>query len=385
MKILMVTHYWYPHEGGIERVSYEEARRLVEKGHEVTILTSNHSNLKSRTTRDGIDVIRVPALNIFENYGVPYPIFYPTVLSKTLKSIISNFDIVHAHGHPYLSSYLAGKVATKNKKQFVVTIHNSFIDYKFKLFNILEKLNDKFISRYTLESTNMVITLSPYIDNYIKQQFGNLETTIIFNGIDYKKFELDKGKKEIRKLLNLPQEKFICLTVGRISFKKGIDTLLEVAKSCEREDVLFLIIGSGPDLEGLMEMSKKMGLENKIRFDGYVSDEKLPYYYNSADVFVLPSKSGEGFPTTILEAFSSSLPVIATKTGGQVDIIRNGFNGYLVEPNDASQLFEKLEKVINNPIKNRKMGENGHEMIKNEFTWEKHIESLLSVYKKITR
>jgi len=380
----MTTNYWYPHEGGIERLSYEEARRLVERGHEVTILTSNHSNLELKAMIEGIDVIRVPALNILENYGVPYPIFYPSILSKTLKSIVPTFDIIHAHGHPYISSYLAGRVATKYKEKFVASIHNSFIDYKFKLFNIFEKLNDRFISSYTLKSADMIITPSPYIDNYIKKQFGNLETTIVFYGIDYKKFELNKTKEEIRKLLNLPKEKFICLTVGRITFKKGIDALLEVANLCENRDILFLIVGSGPDLEKLMSISKKMGLESKVKFIGYVSDEKLLYYYNSADVFILPSKSGEGLPTTILEAFSSSLPVIATKTGGQVDIIEDDFNGYLVEPNNASQLFEKLEKVINNSAKeNREMGKHGQEIIKNKFTWGKHMESLISLYEKL--
>jgi glycosyltransferase involved in cell wall biosynthesis len=83
-----------------------------------------------------------------------------------------------------------------------------------------------------------------------------------------------------------------------------------------------------------------------IRLIGYVPDDALPSLYRNADVFVLPSKSGEGFGLVVLEAMASGLPVIATKSGGVIDLVADGVNGRLVPPNDARALARALSELV---------------------------------------
>src|SRR5579864_997763 len=106
MKILIVTHYFEPHIGGIEIVAYNQAKELVKRGHEVTIVTSKLHREKAVEQTEGIRIVRVPAWNLFEkNFDVPYPIFSPLLIS-TIRREMKKSDIIHAHGILYLGSFV---------------------------------------------------------------------------------------------------------------------------------------------------------------------------------------------------------------------------------------------------------------------------------------
>jgi glycosyltransferase involved in cell wall biosynthesis len=104
-----------------------------------------------------------------------------------------------------------------------------------------------------------------------------------------------------------------------------------------------LVGGSGPEIDHIRRLAAD---DPSIQIMGYVSDEALPGLYRDADVFVLPSRSGEGFGLVALEAMASGLPVIATSSGGIVDIVTDGVNGRLVPPNDVTALAAALTQLV---------------------------------------
>src|SRR6266566_674685 len=140
MKILIVTHYFEPHIGGIEIAAYNQAKELVKKGHKVTIVTSKLNREKAVEQKEGIKIVRVTAWNLFEKkFDVPYPLFSPRLV-PTINREIKRNDIILAHGVLYLGSFISSLFAKIYKKPFLVTEHVGFVMYKSTLTNAIEKV-----------------------------------------------------------------------------------------------------------------------------------------------------------------------------------------------------------------------------------------------------
>lgn len=380
MKILIVTHYFYPHIGGIEIVAYNQAKELVKKGHQVTIVTSKINNEKNNEKIEGIKIIRVKAWNWLEIYlGVPYPILslnFFTILKKEVKAN----EIVHVHGHVYMSSVISAFLAKKFSKPFFVTQHNTYIEYKNILLRLTETVADKIIGKYTLKFAKYIFTVSKETEKYVRLLFPKARNlSVIYNGIDTKLFKPASNKELFRTKFHLPN-KFLCLTVRRITFKNGIDTLLEAALLLKnRNDIHFLLGGTGTDYNSVKGYIKKNDLKN-VSMLGFIKDTNLQKYYSLADLFILPSKKGEGFPLSVIESFSSGVPVLATKSGGHIEAIFENKTGFLVSPNNPIRLKEKILYSFNHPTLLKNMAINCRIAAENNYSWEKHVDILLKIY-----
>ena len=372
LNIVIVTHYWRPHNGGIESVSYEQAKRLVERGHKVTIISSNMNGDPAKEIVDGITIIRVKAINFLEKHGVPWPIFHLSAI-KTLKQYIRSADIINVHGHPYISSLIAGLISKKQKKPLVLTQHNTYIDFKFP-FNLIEKINDATLGLANLKLADKIITVSKETQKYV-YRISNKKSIVLYNGVDHEKFT-PECKTKTRAKLNLPKNKFIVFCLRRLSFKNGIDLLLECAKS--QKEILFLIGGSGPDRKRAEKFIIKNNLRNVILL-GFVKDEEVHDYFRSADLFVLPSKTGEGFPMAILESFACGVPVVATRTGGQIEIVKDNITGLLSNPN-SKDLGKKIDQIFKNKSCLKKMSVNCRKIIDKDLNWENNVDKLIKIY-----
>ena len=378
-KACVVTHFFSPHLGGIEKVAYEQCRRLSKMGYEMTVLTSQLGK-ENENIIDGIKVLHYPAYHSVERLGVPVPIPKPSSLD-VFRKVIEESDLVHAHGHPYISSHIACRLARKYGKPFILTQHNTFVDYESWL-NLAEHVNDFVFCRRTLRASDRVIAVSQKTLEYVLRLGAiKFKTMILYNGVDLDRFHpINKG--ESRRKLNLPENKFLVLTVRRLVYKNSLDTLIDAASSIihRNPNVLFVIVGRGPDAAFIKRSTKRLGIDKNVILRGSVSDEDLPLYYDSADLFVLSSRSGEGFPLTVLEAMASGLPVIATNTGGTAEAIRNEINGILVPPKKPSFLASAILELLASEEETRKMGRAARRMVEQEFTWEKNVYQLKKVY-----
>ncbi len=378
-RICLVTHFFPPHMGGIEKVSYEQSKRLKESGYEIDVLTSKIKGQNEHPAK-GIRVFAYPSLKLAERFGVPYPILTLEAYKKFAK-VIKKCDLVHAHGHVYMSSCLAGKLAKKYKKPFIVTQHNTFIDYKSWL-NTLEHLNDLTIGKSVLKHADRILTVSKETMKYVLRLGADkAKTSVMYNGVDTNCFHPVK-KGESRKKLGLPKKRKIIFSVRRLVYKNGIDTLIESAHLVARNnpDILFVVAGKGPSRKLIEEHIKELGIEDNIKLTGFVPDELLPVYYNAADYFVLPSASGEGLPLVLSEAKACGLPGIATTVGGTPEMISHMKNGVLVPPRNPEAMAAALSKLLAEEKLGPTIGEEAKKNVENRFTWEENLRQLKDVY-----
>jgi len=381
-RICLVTHYFPPHMGGIEKVSYEQSKRLTEFGYEIDVLTSKIKGQNERPAK-GIRVFPYSNLNLAERIGVPYPVLSFQAYRKFVQ-VIKKCDLVHAHGHVYMSSYLAGKVAKKYKKPFIVTQHNTFIDYQ-SILNILENLNDLTVGKSVLKCADRVIVVSKKTMEYVlKLGADKSKTSVIYNGVDTDYFH-PVNKEESRKKLGLPKNRKIILSVRRLVYKNGLDTLIESIPLLTRDhpDLLFVVAGKGPSRKLIEDRVKELGIDANIKLTGFVPDRLLPLYYDAADYFVIPSASGEGLPLVLLEAMACGLPVIATTVGGTPEIIKHMKNGVLVPPRNPEAMAEAISKILLEERLGATIGEEARRIVEDRFTWKKNLSQLQDIYKKV--
>ncbi|UCC58955.1 MAG: glycosyltransferase family 4 protein [Candidatus Bathyarchaeum sp.] len=378
-RICLVTHFFPPHMGGIEKVSYEQSKRLTKSGYKIDVLTSKIKG-RNEYPLKGIRVFHYSPLNLAERIGVPYPILSIEAY-RAFTEVIRKCDLVHAHGHVYMPSFLAGKVAKKYKKPFILTQHNTFIDYQ-SVLNILEHLNDLTIGKAVLKGADRVITVSKKTMEYVRKLGADMsKTSVIYNGVDIDTFH-PENKSESRKKLGLPTNRKIILSVRRLVYKNGLDTLIESVPLVTRNhpDTLFVVAGKGPSKKLIEDRIKELGIKDNIKLTGFVPDKLLPVYYDAANCFVLPSASGEGLPLVLLEAMACGVPVIATTVGGTPEIIKHMKNGVLVPPRNPEAMAKAVSKLLSEERLGPAIGEESRRNVEDRFTWEKNLCQLQSIY-----
>lgn len=380
-RLCIVTHTFLPHVGGIEIVTNEQSKRLLHKNYAPTVIT-NQIGTPRHYMVNGVPVECYRSLNTGFRLGIPYSI--PTIGSfPTFTKRVKISKIVHAHGHPYLTSLIAGKLAKYYGKPFVLTQHNTFIEYN-NFFDQVELLNDLAIGKQNLNTADKIITISKATKDYVLRLGAKPEKVkVIYNGVDLARFRAINGKRqEMRKKLGIPNNAVVVLTVRRLVYKNGIDTLLDCAKIAlsKNPNIVFLVVGKGPDLENVRMQIAQLGIQDKFRLAGFVSDADLPSYYNAGDLFVLPSKSGEGLPLVALEAMACGLPVLATDVGGIREILLNDY-GKLVPPNQPELLADAILDFVAIDFSSRKNELRAR--IEERYSWESNVERLTQLYEEL--
>ncbi len=380
-RLCIVTHTFLPHVGGIEKVVNEQSKRLRTSNFSPLIVT-NRIDTPKRYVVDGVPVQCYESLNTGFRLGIPYSI--PTVPSFPifLKAVKSS-KIVHAHGHPYLTSLIASKLSKLYEKPFVLTQHNTFIDYN-NVFDHVERLNDLTVGKQNLNGADKIIAISNATKEYVLRLGAKpSKVKVVYNGVDLARFRPIAGKREeMRKKLGISQNAIVVLTVRRLVYKNGIDTLIDTASIAVKKNprIVFLVVGKGPDLGNVKLQVAQLGIEANFRLTGFVSDEDLPSYYNVADLFVLPSKSGEGLPLVALEGMACGLPVIATDVGGIREILREDY-GKLVAPNQPELLAEAVLDFATVDFSSR--SEELRVMVEKRFSWDANVKRLVEIYEEL--
>jgi glycosyltransferase involved in cell wall biosynthesis len=145
--------------------------------------------------------------------------------------------------------------------------------------------------------------------------------------------------------LSLPPDDNIVLSVGHMTERKGFHLLIEACARLDRNDVVLVIAGDGPEREALVRLAGSLGLEGRVRFPGAVRNEDLPAWYHAADLFALAS-SREGWPNVLCEAQACGLPAVATRVWGIPEIVHREDLGVLVERPNVDGLRAGLEAAL---------------------------------------
>ena len=385
MRILIATHYWRPHCGGIETVAWEQARRLVRLGHEVTVVTSKLSGDESFSTEEGVDVHRVAALNLLERRSVPFPIFSP-VLWTLLFRLAKSHDVALVHSHTFLSSVAVAMMGAWRGLPVVVLQHNTYVEYGWP-WRFVESLADLILGRLTFRLARRCLAISKESRRYAERLGAGPNVTVLYNGADLTRFrpvESCDERASIRRRLGLPIDGFVVLSVRRLVLKNGVDSLIGAAEALRDSGSLYFVIGgSGPDAPVLRDMISRKRLSN-VSLTGFIPDEDLPDYYKASDIFVLPSASGEGLGLVVLEAFASGVPVVATTAGGQVDVVLERQTGMLVSPNSPHELADAIERCASGRQRTLQMGAAARRFVES-LSWDTQVERLCAYLQEAAR
>src|SRR5260221_337801 len=168
MRVLTAAHYWLPHVGGVEFEAREQSRRLVARGHDVTVVSSRIGDDRALSYDDGFPVHKVAASNVLEDrVRLPYPLFSPQLFSLTSR-LARDADVVVAHTHTFMSTIAAAHAARAHYKPFVLIQNNPFIEYGFPL-NLVQRGADATIARYTVGSADPLLAISEFTARYVQR------------------------------------------------------------------------------------------------------------------------------------------------------------------------------------------------------------------------
>ncbi len=216
---------------------------------------------------------------------------------------------------------------------------------------------------------------------------SELKKHIALQGIDKKKiFELpiytnkNLSKKILRKDFNTPQDKPLLLSLSRLHSVKGIDILIKAMTQVP--EAFLWIAGSGPLEKDLISQSKRLGLTERIRFLGWRDDKEA--LMATSDICVFPSRN-DAFGAVIIEAWAAKKPNIACKSPGPKAIISDNNDGLLVEIDDANQLAEVINKVINNKKLSISLANNGYKKFMKYYSEEAFSKNITKIYNSIIK
>jgi glycosyltransferase involved in cell wall biosynthesis len=368
--------------GGLEFVSFEQARRLVQYGYQVTFVSSKTlKNVPRTETIEGVYVHRVPTSTLLERMaGIQYPIFAPSIFPILTREIKAS-DICMIHSFGFISSLIAAFICRKHNIPYILYQHNNFIPYHNAVLNILQSANDLVAGHYVLRHATVILAVSQSTVRYITGLIER-DVEVLYGAVDHLLFFNDGACLLKRNKLGLPLDKFVVLTARRLVFKNAVDTLIHAAQRLKDDPrIIFVVIGDGPERHRIESFIADQKLQNCILV-GEVSSTMLADYYRASNLFVLPSRS-EGLGIVLLEAMSCGLPVIATLAGGQVELVQESINGFLVEPDSPEQIAALIKRYVDKPEILEEMGRQGYDMVREKFTWDKHMRQLLATIEKV--
>ena len=373
MRIAQVSPWFSPHFGGVESHVRSLSRELARRGHEVTVVTSQHDRtLSAEETVDGFRVIRVR----------PRFIFMQTPITPRMRGSLRalSADVVHAHSPPPLASHYAGAVASERGIPYVVTYHCD-VELPSAFGSVVESIYRRSLGADTLRNANQVIvTTRTYAAT--SRAIWRYNPSVIPNAVDHRRFRPDVDGSAVRAKLRIPPEVPIVLLVGRIVPHKGVEHFVEAARYVP--DARFLVAGGGSSLDAMKRLALSMGVADRVRFLGRISDDRLPEVYAACDVFVLPSVSRlEAFGIVALEAMSTGKPVIVADIPGVREMIEDGRDGLLADPVNPRDLAEKIRRLLSDPKARRTMGARGREKVLESFSIERVTDRIEAVYRAI--
>jgi glycosyltransferase involved in cell wall biosynthesis len=298
-----------------------------------------------------------------------------------LRKIIKSFkpDIVHSWG-TMASVYLA----VSNLFSRIPLINGVLADAHANL-----NLRNKHYLRVKLTT--------PFSDVFISNSEAGIrsyrtplrKSACIYNGIDFRRFENLKPMPEIETevLGNRKEDRIIIAMVATFDERKDYSTLVDAAiKMCpSNKNLVFLLIGNGPTLGPLKNKVPAELIDKQIVFTGRKDDiESILQIIDIGILMTNPDIHGEGVSNSIIEYMASGKPVIASRGGGTDEVIKDGFNGYLVDPKKEDQVKEKLDLLLHNKTLSATLGKNAYKWVREQFDIEKKTQEYINLYDKLS-
>lgn len=361
MKILFISRF-FPYIGGRETIVLLLAEELNKRGYGITVLTPDMGR---------------PSLE-YKTFKYEYDM-------DDLRRVIDKFEPDVISSHTFYLTPFAIEANENFNIPFALTVHGDLFNYG--------KEEDKKMFLDMVPKIDKVVSVCAHGDIQLKDK-GKIEKdklTIIRYGIDTELFNRMKvDKKEIRRILKLPQDKFIFVTPARMTYHKGIEFLLEAIQRIPKRGNLCFLIATPPArhrkdeaayTEKIFDIVSERGLQNNFAL-GFFDFNTMPFLYNASDAFILPSMT-EQLPVSILEAQSCQIPVIATDVGGVSEIVMSDKTGLIVDYGDIVGLVKAIVSVYRKQGLMRDIVKNAREMVCGFYTKEIMTTNYENLFKEL--
>ncbi|HUL62560.1 MAG TPA: glycosyltransferase family 4 protein [Methanocella sp.] len=417
MKICTVSQSFYPYVGGVTRYLQALGRRLIERGDEMVVVHLKTPDMPDFEVVDGIRVYRLAETDSLRESMDGYLKFKELIIDTThgSKAVPVSVEDRFSHGYyDYLgfnvSMYEKVKEVYKAEKFDVLHVHD------FQVMPLAFLLKDEidvpmvftwhipftavmsaewreFMVRYMHYYDQVIFSTDEYVRTAVESGLNPERVTKINPFIETAEYKVT-GDNYFRKKYDIPDRDRIVLCISRMDPRKGQEYLIK-AMALVREkyaDVTSVFIGNGSltrklmgrggRLEELKKLAEGLGLKEKVKFLGKVSQEDLLKAYDACDMLVLPSIN-EGFGLVLSEAMCFGKPLIGSNIGGIPEQIIDGVNGYLFPPTDHEELAQYIIALIEHPEVGRQMGAIGKELVHMKFCVERGFSDHCEIYDNI--
>ncbi len=353
---------------GGETYERELLRHLAARGAVIDIALARHKRFP-----EGVPNWVIHRLPI--GRGLRWPVA-PVLLPPFIRRLYAEtrFDLLRVHSLRYIGP--AALIARRRYGLDVpIVAHHHHLDSNW--------LNPV-IERKVMHGAERVVVGSEFAQRQASQELGvpPEKFSVVYYGVD-RRFRRGPRPETLVKRYGL-EEKSIVLFLGGLKRRKNLFFLLDIWREVvrERSEARLIVAGSGPLLKSLQRYARRLGVEGRVIFTGYIPEREKVDYYNLADVLLFPS-SMEGFGLTVVEAMSCELPVVVSDRGSLPELVIDGEGGFLCDPSDGESFVRKVLLLLSDPVLRRRFGSANSQRVDRLFRWDHCAAATVRIYEEV--
>jgi len=403
MRILYICQYFVPPDASGGTRAYEMARRLVQNGHKVTLLTSsamlgNKFELKSKINKINFNGIELLVLKLPYSNKVKFKkrilIFFKFMLFTIFISLRHHHDLVFATSTPLTVALPGILLKTVKKRKFVFEVRDLWPEIPIAIGAIRSKVIiflAKLLEQTAYNKADHIISLSPdWKTKICNSGIDKSKVTVISNSCDIELFHPNNCRNSMPSYLQPFAGRKIVLYAGTFGKANGVDYLIDIAsltRDTGEEEIVYLLVGSGMEEEILKEKAKNLGLHEKtVFFIPSTPKSEMPYLFKlatiSCSIFIPLEELWANSANKFFDSLAANTPIMINYGGWQKEIIENYGVGFVIPPSNPQIAAKVLIDNIKNDNFLKEASQKCQDLAVNMFNRDMHAQKLEGIFKK---